>query len=58
MYRKQENNQIQFGKIIKAGASGKRLLSVREGDVKNVSVVAGREIDVFSTRCSNLELFR
>lgn len=58
MYRKQENNQIQFRKIIKADASGKRLLSVREGDVENISVVAGHEVDVFSIRCSNFELFR
>lgn len=29
LYRKQKNNQIQFRKIIKANAFGKRLLSLR-----------------------------
>lgn len=56
--QKQKNNQIQFRKIIKVNAFGKRLHSVREINAQNVSVVVSHEQDTFSIRNGNLELFR
>lgn len=58
MYHKQKNNQIQFRKIIKADALGKRLLSLRERNANNISVVVSHELDTFSIRYGNFELFR
>lgn len=58
LYHKEKNNQIQFRKIIKANAFGKRLHSVRERNAHNVSVVVSREQGTFSIRNGNLEQFR
>lgn len=58
LYYKKKNNQIQFRKIIKANAFGKRLLSMRERSANNVSVVVSHELDTFSIRYGNFELFR
>lgn len=58
LYHKQKNNQIQFRKIIKANAFGKRLLSMRERNTKNISVVVSHELDTFSIKYSSFELFR
>lgn len=58
MYHKRKNNQIQFRKIIKANAFGKRLLSMRERNVKSISVVVSHELDTFSIQYGNFELFR
>jgi len=58
LYPKQKNNQIQFRKIIKANVFGKRLLSVRERSTKNISVVVSHELDTYSIRYGNSEIFR
>lgn len=58
MYYKQKKNQIQFRKIIKANAFGKRLHSVRDRNAQNVSVVVSHEQGTFSIRNGNLELLR
>lgn len=58
LYCKKKNNQIQFRKIIKANAFGKRLLSMRERSANNISVVVSHELDMFSIRYGNFELFR
>lgn len=57
LYHKQKNNQIQFRKIIKANAFGKKLHSVRETNAQNVFVVVSQEQGTFSIRNYNLELF-
>lgn len=58
LYHKKKNNQIQFRKIIKVNALGKRLYSVRERNAQDVFVVVSHEQGTFSIRNDNLELFR